>query len=162
MRELLYRSLPLFADFDPSDLAILRASLRNNARDGITGYLIRASGQFIQALHGPAAAIEALMARLGADPRHRGVDILIDRAAEAASPFGDWSMGYDHFLPLETGLDFLPDGTRPGLTEGQIEHAWERLVAAARSQGEFGSVFPYARMPGEAAEPYLARIEAAL
>jgi len=162
LRELLYRSLPHFADFDPSDLAILRASLRNNARAGITGYLIRASGQFFQALHGPAEAIGALVARLDDDPRHRGLEILIDRETEAPSPFEDWSMGYDHFLPLEAGLDFTETGARPVLSEAEAGLAWDRLVAAARSQGEFGSVFPYARLPGEEAEPYLARIADAL
>lgn len=162
MRELLYRSLPDFADFDPSDLAILRTSLRNNACLGITGYLIRSSGQFFQALHGPTEAIGALMAKIASDPRHHGVEVLIDREVENDSPFGEWSMGYDHFLPLETGLDFEIDGSRPALDAAQSQAAWDRLVAAARSQGEFGSVFPYARLPGEEADLYIARVEAAL
>lgn len=162
MREVLYRSLPVHADFDESDLAILRVSLRNNIRDGITGYLIRASGQFFQALQGPDAAIAALMARIAADPRHHGLEVLIDRASDAPSPFGEWSMGYDHFLPLEAGLDFEPDGRRPALDADQAQFAWERIVAAAQSQGEFGSVFPHARLPGEAAESYVARIAVAL
>ena len=160
MREILYRSLPHFADFDPSDLSILRASLRNNALSGITGYLIRANGQFIQALHGPAQAIGALLQKIVADARHRGVEVLLDRDAEQDSPFCGWSMGYDHFLPIEAGLDFELDGSRPVLDAVQAEHAWARLVAAARSQGEFGSVFPYARQPGEGADDYIARIEA--
>lgn len=157
---LLYRSIPARADFDPSDLDILRVALRHNAAAGITGYLWRANGQFFQALHGPAGEIAALMARIAADPRHRDLDLLFEEPDEAVSPFPDWSMGYDHFLALELGADLDPDGARPPLSAGESRAVFARMVEAAEEMRLYGSAFPHARSPGEDQAAWLARLDA--
>lgn len=157
---LLYRSIPLRADFDPSDLDILRVALRHNAAAGITGYLWRANGQFFQALHGPADEIAALMGRIAADPRHRDLERLFEEPDEAVSPFPDWSMGYDHFLALELGADLEPDGRRPALSPADSREIFARMVEAAEEVRHYGSAFPHARAPGEDEAAYLARLDA--
>jgi len=157
---LLYRSIPVRADFDPSDLAILRRALRHNAAAGITGYLWRANGQFFQALHGPEGEIAALMARIAADPRHRDLERLFEEPDGAVSPFPDWSMGYDHFLALELGADLDPDGRRPPLSAGDGRAIFARMVEAAEEVRRYGSAFPHARSPGEGEAAYLARLDA--
>lgn len=71
--------------------AILAASRRNNARDGITGLLYADGRRFLQALEGEAPAVEAALARIAADPRHRAIVILSSREIEHRE-FGSWAM----------------------------------------------------------------------
>jgi hypothetical protein len=73
--------------------AILATSQRNNARDGITGLLYADRARFLQALEGPAAAVEAAFARIQADPRHRAIVALSRREIEVRE-FGSWNMAH--------------------------------------------------------------------
>ena len=86
---LLYRSIARWADFDLSDIAILRQAMRFNRAAGITGFLWRANGQFFQVLHGPEMSVDALMARIARDDRHSDVEILLREASGLNSPFSD-------------------------------------------------------------------------
>lgn len=72
-------------------LAILSVSQRNNARDGITGLLFANGKRFLQALEGPADKIDAALARIAADPRHRSIVTLSRRTIDTPE-FGAWSM----------------------------------------------------------------------
>ena len=73
--------------------AILAASRRNNARDGITGLLYADGVRFLQALEGPADQVEAAFARIKPDPRHRAVVVLSRRTVEERE-FGPWQMAH--------------------------------------------------------------------
>ena len=73
--------------------AILDVARRNNRRDGITGLLYADGKRFLQALEGPEAAVEAVFARIQADPRHRAIVLLSCRAVETRE-FGDWEMAH--------------------------------------------------------------------
>ncbi len=77
----------------PDVAQILAASRRNNARDGITGLLYADGVRFLQALEGPADAVEAAFARIKGDPRHRAVVILSRRTIETRE-FGPWQMAH--------------------------------------------------------------------
>ncbi len=117
--------------FHADDLAaILTVSRRNNARDGVTGALLYADGNVLQALEGPAAAVEATYARVHADPRHRGV-LMLYRGTSAERSFPEWAMG----LP---SLSDLPGDARDGartlfdLTEHGPTRA-HRLLASFRA-----------------------------
>ena len=70
---------------------ILRASQRNNARDGITGLLFYNGKRFLQALEGSDEAIARTIGRIRADPRHRAIVILSERTV-ATREFGNWAM----------------------------------------------------------------------
>lgn len=101
----------------PDDLAeILEASRRNNTPIGITGALLYAGGNVMQALEGPAEAVEATFRRVEVDPRHRGVMVLYRGEAEERS-FPDWSMGVRTVeeLPAESreGVQSLFDLAEP-------------------------------------------------
>lgn len=78
---------------------ILDQARRNNARDGITGMLLYADGSFIQAVEGPPAAVDTLLARLRADPRHSDLHFLA-RYEVAERQFPDWSMGFRRMTRL--------------------------------------------------------------
>ena len=98
---------------------IARVSSENNARIGVTGVLLYADGNVIQALEGPASAVEATFERVAHDPRHRRVSVLYRGRADERS-FPAWAMGlrsshgvsegeeYERlrsaFDPTETGL----------------------------------------------------------
>ncbi|WP_425989212.1 BLUF domain-containing protein [Brevundimonas sp. TWP2-3-2] len=82
---------------------ILGVSARNNQRDEITGLLAHAGGIFIQAVEGPPHAVDALMARLRSDTRHRDLRVLgEDVASERAFPA--WVMETPKMRPDRTLL----------------------------------------------------------
>ena len=68
-------------------------------------------------LEGPAQALDALLARLATDPRHRDI-VILDRAPVQTRLFGQWSMASARISPEKAAtLDALV--ARQGLT------AWE-------------------------------------
>jgi hypothetical protein len=78
--------------------AILAASRRNNARDGVTGILIHDGLRFIQALEGPELMVEGCFRRIAADPRHRAL-VTLCRRPVAERAFGDWAMAAEPIAP---------------------------------------------------------------
>lgn len=97
------------ADFPQSEVrghvdAILAASLKNNARDGVTGALLFTAGSFAQVLEGPRAVIEQTFERIQRDPRHCDAIILAVEPTDARA-FSNWSMGYvGELSPERAGL----------------------------------------------------------
>ncbi len=57
-----------------ADLA--RKAAERNKADYVTGVLFYGSGAFLQVLEGPRSRVNALYARLLADPRHRDLQLL--------------------------------------------------------------------------------------
>lgn len=56
--------------------AILESSARNNPAAGITGLLLYNGRNFLQLLEGDKDRLDALMRKIGEDPRHSGVSVL--------------------------------------------------------------------------------------
>lgn len=71
--------------------SILEASLWNNAREGITGALGFSGGHYVQLLEGTTAALDGLLTKLAADPRHQSLAILVREPVERRMLPG-WSM----------------------------------------------------------------------
>ncbi|WP_353343116.1 BLUF domain-containing protein [Litorivita sp. NS0012-18] len=161
MLQLLYRSFALLPEIDSSNLAIVQAALTHNPKVGISGYLWRAETQFFQALHGPTAAVQALMERIKADPRHHSVEILLQEQAQPSSPFEGWSMGYDLIGIELAGFGLDAQGQRPEVDALSARQLYVEMAQAARDAAQFGSAFPYARQAGESEEQYFARLNAA-
>ena len=80
---------------DEALVELLRKSRENNQRLEITGLLLYRGGNFMQLLEGPEAAVDALAAHIGRDPRHGNVIRLIRRRAERRL-FPTWAMGFRH------------------------------------------------------------------
>lgn len=55
---------------------IEQSSLSNNAKNGITGYLLYVDGYFIQYLEGSAKQVEKLYLKISLDPRHHSITLL--------------------------------------------------------------------------------------
>ncbi len=110
IRQLLYRSAQLY-EFSAQDMGrLLRDARAHNARHGIGGLLLLHDGLFMQLLEGPAAAVDALYARIVRDPRHCEVRLLVRR--EQPTPLlCDAHMAWaeapadDDDLPAFAGLD---------------------------------------------------------
>lgn len=77
---------------------LLTESRANNARDGITGMLVYRDLDFIQILEGPDAAVRALLERIGRDPRHTDVRVLLEEQTSERK-YAAWSMGYEPTAP---------------------------------------------------------------
>ena len=90
MRQFVYVSTAV--QCDEKQLAqILESSVRNNARDDITGFLIYNGRNFFQYVEGDDAQIDDLVARLRMDGRHTGITVLCDSEIEERC-MPTWSM----------------------------------------------------------------------
>ena len=91
LKSLTYTSLANI-DLTADDLhAIHRSAREHNAIDGITGLLVFNGTHFLQIVEGAEPAIDDLLARLRADPRHSSLEVR-DQRTVAARSFPDWSM----------------------------------------------------------------------
>jgi hypothetical protein len=71
--------------------AIVRASIRNNGENGVTGLLLVHQRHFLQALEGSAEAVQGLYERIQQDRRHTNLRLIgLDRCDRRQFP--DWSM----------------------------------------------------------------------
>ena len=93
--QLVYVSAALRLWTDEELAELLRKSRDNNERAGVTGMLLYQGGNFMQALEGPEEAVKATEARIVADPRHRGVIVLVEGMISKRQ-FPAWTMGFQH------------------------------------------------------------------
>ena len=77
---------------------LLAASQRNNWRDQITGALAYSDGRFFQVVEGRSDAIDRLMRRVQADPRHSDISVVLRRPLESRV-FPDWAMAVPRVSP---------------------------------------------------------------
>ena len=112
-RSLLYVSRRL-ATLD--DLAaIVAVSRTRNAALAITGALVASHNWFAQILEGPGASIDALMASIHRDRRHRDVQVLVHEDIERRQ-FPDWALAYNGSAQFVDGLIAVladPTGAAP-------------------------------------------------
>ncbi len=73
--------------------SIVNDARRHNSEDQLTGALLFSGTHFVQILEGDAAAIDCLMQRLHADPRHEGI-IIVEHGPVSERRFGNWAMAY--------------------------------------------------------------------
>lgn len=110
-------------------LALLARSRTANEARGVTGVLFYLDGVFLQYLEGETTAVDATMARVTADPRHRGLVVLSDNVVPLEPLLPDWKMGFYHLSSLEP----LVSRVSPGLIENADRDLSDRLMADAAS-----------------------------
>lgn len=93
LRSLVYSSEAITRFYQEDLDALLVQARAHNESVGITGILLYKNDQFIQFLEGPPSEVAALMERIGQDPRHTNVRILIDELT-LERQFDEWTMGY--------------------------------------------------------------------
>ncbi|WP_147321368.1 BLUF domain-containing protein [Rhodoferax lacus] len=103
LTQLIYVSV--LVDRDESVLgSILESSVRRNLQNGITGMLLYADGNFIQALEGTEAAVLETYQRICSDTRHDYVTTVHADPLRARC-FAQWSMGFRQ-LGSQEAADF--------------------------------------------------------
>ena len=110
--------------------AILEASRRRNAGEGVTGALVFTRLLFVQALEGPSAAVEAVFDRICCDLRHTGVEI-IEFAPVAQRGFGEWSMS--HLVPNGQAAALLDRSASDGELVDAAASALKLMAALLRA-----------------------------
>ncbi len=70
---------------------IAAAARQRNAERGLAAALLFAGGRFAQTIEGTSADVDALMARIACDPRHRVLAVVERRRLDERSMSG-WSM----------------------------------------------------------------------
>jgi hypothetical protein len=91
--QLVYASRPQ-TPFDGLRLAALMYRARDhNAQAGISGVLLYSGEMFVQCLEGDREAVEALMRKIEADPRHGDIVRLYACEVDCERHFRNWSMG---------------------------------------------------------------------
>ena len=74
-------------------LDLLAWSREHNADLGVTGMLLYKGGNFLQILEGEEEPTRGLYDRIGRDPRHHGIIVLLQGTTRSRH-FADWSMGF--------------------------------------------------------------------
>lgn len=79
---------------------ILAVSDRNNRRDNLTGVLLISRGRFFQVLEGAAQDVERTLERIGRDPRHTHLSVVMRRPVKDRL-FGQWAMVAARITPRQ-------------------------------------------------------------
>lgn len=93
LRRLIYSSRATREMSKEDLLQMLEAARIKNLAKGITGMLVFANNDFLQALEGEHDALEALYETISDDPRNKLCRILSDTEIQERI-FPDWSMGF--------------------------------------------------------------------
>ncbi|MFM2052172.1 MAG: hypothetical protein RL456_209 [Pseudomonadota bacterium] len=126
------------AAFDQHQLLdLLAVARRRNAALGITGVLLHDRGHFFQVLEGEPGAVDALYARIAADPRHASVVQIIHEPIVRRS-FAQWSMGFAQVSGAELAdIEGLNDFFGAGHLLAQIDHGRARKLVQAFGSGRW-------------------------
>ena len=87
-----YRSEALAPMSTVALVDLARRSAENNQKIGVTGFLVERDGVFLQVLEGDVDAVEPLLARIAADPRHCAMTILHKNQQATERNFNTWAM----------------------------------------------------------------------
>ena len=93
LTQLLFCSHSKIGRDSPEMARLVEQCHRNNPTLGLTGVLAFDGAQFLQLLEGEAAAVDAMFARIRADPRHSATRLLI-RAPAARRMFSGTDMRF--------------------------------------------------------------------
>ncbi|MEL7490531.1 MAG: BLUF domain-containing protein [Pseudomonadota bacterium] len=117
--------------------SLLTKARAHNRRNGITGMLVYAEGNFMQVIEGPREALDATLRRIHTDQRHTGI-IELFRGSIKERAFGEWSMGYRR---AEGSLEGLVDFSKEKLNAITAEH--QRSEVPILLKNFFQSTYPY-------------------
>jgi len=79
--------------------ALLTQCRQNNAARGVTGMLLYSDGNFMQALAGEAAMVDALAEKIAQDPRHHAMKVMLRQPIEQRQ-FSGWSMALRRLVDM--------------------------------------------------------------
>ncbi len=131
LTQVLYLSEALARPCDVT--ALVEAARRKNAALSLNGALCYSGGHFAQWLEGPAAALDATLATIAADPRHRGLRVLLRREVERRD-FEGWHMA---LLGFDGGDDLMRSLlAEPALDEARVLRLLKHIQRLVRGSAE--------------------------
>ena len=89
--------------------SLLEQARKSNEKREVTGLLVYADGNIMQAIEGPHDTIGDLYRTIAADPRHKDVTVIVDIEA-AERTFGNWRMAFAHEphpAPIEQCVELI-------------------------------------------------------
>jgi hypothetical protein len=107
-------------------LDLLRQCHLNNPELGLTGLLVHGNGSFLQTIEGDDDAVDALVAKIARDPRHKNFRVL-RREVIQRRLYGGWSMGFQRLS--EEMLRDVPELENFVLDDFNPEYLSEHPVA---------------------------------
>jgi hypothetical protein len=107
-------------------LDLLRQCHLNNPELGLTGLLVHGNGSFLQTIEGDDDAVDALVAKIARDPRHKNFRVL-RREVIQRRLYGGWSMGFQRLS--EEMLKDVPELENFVLDDFNPEYLSEHPVA---------------------------------
>jgi Sensors of blue-light using FAD len=119
--------------------AIVAASRRRNGQAGVTGALMFTGLFFVQALEGPAAAVEATFDRICCDLRHSNVEV-VECGPVLELAFGEWPMS--HLVPNADAGALLDRVERDTELADAATAAMKLMAALIRSEQHAGDLVP--------------------
>ncbi|WP_254509215.1 BLUF domain-containing protein [Anatilimnocola floriformis] len=99
--QLIYLSVSKYDFPEPELRSLLAKARQNNQRLDVTGMLLYRERCFMQVLEGQCSVVESLFKKIGQDPRHEEVSILMSGQIPERS-FGDWRMGFVNVHQAQT------------------------------------------------------------
>jgi len=110
---MLYKSRAILPrDINDQTIGIAKASLDNNKRDGITGFLHAEHGAFYQYFEGAKPVVEAVFDRVRADKRHSHVTLIVSGETDKRL-FPDFDMGFSSASGRKIADGFSEDPDQP-------------------------------------------------
>lgn len=91
--QLVYSSSPEKKMMKSHLYIILRLARMKNKLSNLTGMLVFVENMFFQVLEGEQADVKAVFERIKVDPRHKDIEILLERNIDTRT-FSDWEMAY--------------------------------------------------------------------
>lgn len=89
---------------------LVASAQRRNRQLDLTGALLNGDGRFVQALEGREEAVDSMMAKIEADQRHTGIQILA-RQNITKRAFGAWDMAFIQDAQWLQNFEAVGDGT---------------------------------------------------
>lgn len=108
---------------------ILRVSVANNSRDGITGFLVCDGVSFVQGLEGDKGKVDACFDRISADRQHTEVT-LRDQGPMGARQFAGWSMCGLYLSEMDDAI-LAPNDIDFDVRRASPHALWQQLASLA-------------------------------
>ncbi len=86
---------------DDTLLSLLETAREANYQHNITGMMLYHDGNIMQVVEGIESSVNQLMNNILQDPRHHGIQILVNEAIAERS-FSEWSMAFKNTSTIDT------------------------------------------------------------
>ena len=113
--------------------ALFSQARSHNKRKGITGALLLSENHFVQTLEGDETEVQALLARIRADPRHDALEVL-ETALVAERVFARWAMARVGEADDTPDIPLIAhvNGISPAAPRGDSTPAQEKVLEVMR------------------------------